>query len=53
LFKDCHYSKKTKGYTPAVQAAIAQMESKLSTTTESEAPKAVNQVVADVLAEKT
>jgi len=29
------------------------MESKLSTTTESEAPKAVNQVVADVLAEKT
>ena len=31
----------------------AQMESKLSRTTESEAPKAVNQVVADVLAEKT
>ena len=29
------------------------MESKLSTTTESEAPKAMNQVVADVLAEKT
>jgi len=25
LFKDCHYSKKMKGYTPAVQAAIAQM----------------------------
>ena len=22
LFKDCHYNKKTKGYTPAVQAAI-------------------------------
>lgn len=52
LFKDCHYSKKMKGYMP-VQAAIAQMESKLSTTTESEAPKAVNQVVAYVLAEKT
>ncbi|XP_039778835.1 uncharacterized protein LOC120646232 [Panicum virgatum] len=53
LFKDCHYNKKTKGYTPAVQAAIAQMENKLSTTTESEAPKVVNQVVADVLAERT
>ncbi|XP_039822477.1 uncharacterized protein LOC120684665 [Panicum virgatum] len=53
LFKDCHYSKKMKGYMPAVQAAIAQMESKLSTTTESEAPKTVNQVVANVLAEKT
>jgi len=29
------------------------MDSKLSTTIESEAPKAVNQVVTDVLAEKT
>ena len=29
------------------------MENKLSTTIESEAPKVVNQVVADVLAERT
>ncbi|CAN6237824.1 unnamed protein product [Urochloa humidicola] len=54
LFKDCHYSKKKKGFTPAVQDTIAQMENRLSTTTEGEAaPKSADQVVADVLSEKT
>ncbi|KAG8065111.1 hypothetical protein GUJ93_ZPchr0004g38826 [Zizania palustris] len=48
LFKECHYSKKKKGYTIDVQYAIAQMEQRLSATTEGEEPNSVTQVVADV-----
>ncbi|XP_025877465.1 uncharacterized protein [Oryza sativa Japonica Group] len=53
LFKEFHYSKKKKCYTPVVQEAITRMENKLSTTTEGEELKSVAQVVADVLAENT
>ncbi|KAK3121202.1 hypothetical protein QOZ80_8BG0648060 [Eleusine coracana subsp. coracana] len=34
LFKECHYSNKTKGFTPEVQSIITQMETVLATTTE-------------------
>ncbi|BAS79446.1 Os02g0583500 [Oryza sativa Japonica Group] len=53
LFKEFHYSKKKKCYTPVVQEAITRMENKLSTTTEGEELKSAAQVVADVLAENT
>ncbi|TVU13238.1 hypothetical protein EJB05_40773, partial [Eragrostis curvula] len=53
LFKACHYSKRKKGYTPAVQLAIIKMENKISAPTEGEEPNSATQVVADVLAEKT
>ncbi|TVT99087.1 hypothetical protein EJB05_55573, partial [Eragrostis curvula] len=53
LFKACHYSKRKKGYTPAVQLAIIEMENKISAPTEGEEPNSATQVVADVLAEKT
>ncbi|KAF0906452.1 hypothetical protein E2562_011447 [Oryza meyeriana var. granulata] len=53
LFKECHYSKKKKGFTAAVQSAITQMENKLSAPTEGEEPKSATQVVVDVLAENT
>ncbi|KAG2640650.1 hypothetical protein PVAP13_2KG113632 [Panicum virgatum] len=51
LFKECHYSKKKKGYTSTVQLAITQMENKLSTPVEGEQPMSTTQAVADVLAE--
>ncbi|TVT98399.1 hypothetical protein EJB05_56300, partial [Eragrostis curvula] len=50
LFKECHYSKKKKGYTPAVQSAIDEMEQKIAETAEVEDHVAVAEVVADVLA---
>ncbi|TVU24481.1 hypothetical protein EJB05_26922, partial [Eragrostis curvula] len=54
LFKECHYSKRKKGYTPAVQLAISKMENKISAPTEGEErPNSTTQAVADVLAEKT
>ncbi|TVU25401.1 hypothetical protein EJB05_27896 [Eragrostis curvula] len=53
LFKACHYSKRKKGYTPAVQLAIIEMENKISAPTEGEEPNSATQVIADVLAEKT
>lgn len=53
LFKECHYSKKKEGYTPAVQLAITEMENKQSTLVEGEQPKSATKVVADVLAENT
>ncbi|XP_039800628.1 uncharacterized protein LOC120665215 isoform X1 [Panicum virgatum] len=51
LFKECHYSKKKKGYTSTVQLAITQMENKLSTPVEGEQPMSTTQAVANVLAE--
>ncbi|PVH47457.1 hypothetical protein PAHAL_4G067100 [Panicum hallii] len=53
LFKDFHYSKK-KGYAPAVQSAINELENKLleSTDSQNEQP-AVNTILAEFLAEKT
>ncbi|KAF0896642.1 hypothetical protein E2562_026757 [Oryza meyeriana var. granulata] len=53
LFKECHYSKKKKGFTPAVQLAITEMESKIYTPTEGEESISATQAVADVLAQKT
>lgn len=53
LFKECHYSKKKEGYTPAVQLAITEMENKQSTLVEGEQPKSATEVVADVLVENT
>ncbi|TVT98720.1 hypothetical protein EJB05_55950 [Eragrostis curvula] len=53
LFKECHYSKRKKGYTPSVQLAIYEMENKISAPREGEEPKTATQAVADVLAEKT
>nr|TKW12344.1 hypothetical protein SEVIR_5G030100v2 [Setaria viridis] len=47
LFKECHYSKKNKVYTPIIQLAITQMEKKLSAPTEGEQPNFATQVVAD------
>uniref|UniRef100_K3XT05 Uncharacterized protein n=1 Tax=Setaria italica TaxID=4555 RepID=K3XT05_SETIT len=47
LFKECHYSKKKKVYTPIIQLAITQMENKLSAPTEGEQPNFATQVVAD------
>ncbi|CAL5058495.1 unnamed protein product [Urochloa decumbens] len=61
LFKECHLSR-TNGFKPAVQAAIAEMENNLSAPTGSEGieggegseqPKTVNEVVHDVLSNKT
>ncbi|CAN6272677.1 unnamed protein product [Urochloa humidicola] len=50
LFKVCHFSKKKKGYTPAVQSAITQMETQLAAQPpQSEQPKSVVEVVAHVL----
>ncbi|KAF0904369.1 hypothetical protein E2562_034140 [Oryza meyeriana var. granulata] len=53
LFKECHYSKKKKGYTPSVQSAITEMENKISEPMEGEQPKSVTKVVAAVLDEHT
>ncbi|KAF0922432.1 hypothetical protein E2562_035037, partial [Oryza meyeriana var. granulata] len=53
LFKECHYSKKKKGFTPTVQLAITEMESKIYTSTEGEESISTTQAVADVLAQKT
>ncbi|TVU26389.1 hypothetical protein EJB05_28934 [Eragrostis curvula] len=53
LFKECHYSKRKKGYTPTVQLAISEMENKIFAPTEGEEPNSATQAVADVLAEKT
>ncbi|TVU40631.1 hypothetical protein EJB05_14100 [Eragrostis curvula] len=54
LFKECHYSKKKKGYTPAVQAVIAEMENKISEANDGEQEHmSVGDVVADVLAAHT
>ncbi|TVU40488.1 hypothetical protein EJB05_13955, partial [Eragrostis curvula] len=36
LFKECHYSKKNKGYTPIVQAVIDEMEKKISEANDGE-----------------
>ncbi|KAL6897286.1 hypothetical protein ACP4OV_006982 [Aristida adscensionis] len=53
LFKACHYSKKKKCCTPAVQSAILKWN-KISKPTEDEQhPKSVTEVVAEVLAENT
>ncbi|PVH62615.1 hypothetical protein PAHAL_3G338200 [Panicum hallii] len=49
LFKECHYSKKKKGFTLDVQLAIV----KLSASREGEQSLSPTKVVADVLAEKT
>ncbi|XP_039855268.1 uncharacterized protein LOC120713350 [Panicum virgatum] len=49
LFQMCHFSKK-KGYTPAVQSVITEMDTQLAAQpTEGEQPKSVLQVVANVL----
>ncbi|KAF0892455.1 hypothetical protein E2562_016742 [Oryza meyeriana var. granulata] len=53
LFKECHYSKKKKGFTPAVQLAITEMESKIYTPTEGEESISTTQAMADVLDQKT
>ncbi|KAF0896969.1 hypothetical protein E2562_031283 [Oryza meyeriana var. granulata] len=53
LFKECHYSKKKKGFTPVVQLAITKMESKIYTPTEGEESISATQAVADVLSQKT
>ncbi|XP_066374521.1 uncharacterized protein [Miscanthus floridulus] len=50
LFKLCHYSKKKKGFEPAVQSVITEMESQMAAQPqEGEQPKSRAQVVADVL----
>ncbi|PUZ50911.1 hypothetical protein GQ55_6G112400 [Panicum hallii var. hallii] len=53
LFKECHYSKKKKGYTSTVQLAITQMENQLAAPTEGEQTKSATQVVAEVLHKNT
>ncbi|TVU30856.1 hypothetical protein EJB05_22502 [Eragrostis curvula] len=54
LFKECHYSNKKKGYSPAVQLAIHEMENKISEAVDvDQEPRSVSEVVAAVLAEHT
>ncbi|TVU39695.1 hypothetical protein EJB05_13128, partial [Eragrostis curvula] len=50
LFKGCHYSKRRKGYTPAVQSVIDEMEQKIAEAADVEEHVSVSEVVADVLA---
>ncbi|TVU24508.1 hypothetical protein EJB05_26950, partial [Eragrostis curvula] len=50
-FKECHYSQKKKGFTPAVQSAIEQMEKKIAEAADDRPDLSVTEVVADVLAE--
>uniref|UniRef100_A0A0A9GH36 Uncharacterized protein n=1 Tax=Arundo donax TaxID=35708 RepID=A0A0A9GH36_ARUDO len=54
LFKECHYSKKKKGYTPYVQSAIGEMEKKIAEAADvQQEHMSMSEVVADVLAEHT
>ncbi|TVU31362.1 hypothetical protein EJB05_23045, partial [Eragrostis curvula] len=50
LFKGCHYSKRSKGYTPAAQSVIDEMEQKIAEAADVEEHVSVSEVVADVLA---
>ncbi|CAN6242033.1 unnamed protein product [Urochloa humidicola] len=53
IFKDCHYNKK-KGFTPAVQSAIVEMEDKINApVNDGEEPKDVTDAVSEVLLQKT
>jgi len=52
IFKDLHYSKK-KGFTPAVQSAIVEIEEKINASVDDEEPKDVGDVVSEVLVQKT
>ncbi|CAL4925597.1 unnamed protein product [Urochloa decumbens] len=54
LFKLCHFSKKTQGYTPNVQLAIDEMEAQLTSPPgEGEEPNSTTEVVAAVLEDNT
>ncbi|KAL6839014.1 hypothetical protein ACP4OV_031174 [Aristida adscensionis] len=54
LFKLCHFSKKTQGYTPTVQLAIDEMQNQISAPQEEgEEPRSATAVVASVLDEST
>ncbi|WVZ53123.1 hypothetical protein U9M48_004109, partial [Paspalum notatum var. saurae] len=54
LFKECHYSKKRKAFTPTVQSVIDEIEHKIADLIEDgETPRNVTEVVSDVLVHKT
>ncbi|CAL4991559.1 unnamed protein product [Urochloa decumbens] len=54
LFKLCHFSRKTQGYTPNVQLAIDEMEAQLTSPPgEGEVPNSATEVVAAVLEDST
>ncbi|CAN6170268.1 unnamed protein product, partial [Urochloa humidicola] len=54
LFKETHYSKRKKGYTPAVESVITEMENQLATPREGEEqPNSVTEIVGAVLEKNT
>ncbi|WVZ81549.1 hypothetical protein U9M48_028915, partial [Paspalum notatum var. saurae] len=54
LFKECHYSKKRKAFTPTVQSVINEIEYKIADPIEDgETPRNVTEVVSDVLVHET
>ncbi|WVZ61414.1 hypothetical protein U9M48_011293 [Paspalum notatum var. saurae] len=53
LFKECHYSKKRKAFTPAVQSVINEIERKITDPTEDGEQPNVTEAVSAMLVRKT